>query len=78
MKKLKLNFQHFDDTEVLTREQLKKITGGEGSDSGGGTKKQKCCPKNDCNSPQCSSCVVIPPGHHADCSANANSQVCNC
>lgn len=31
MKKLKLNFQHFGDTEVLTREQLKKITGGNGS-----------------------------------------------
>lgn len=31
MKKLKLNFQDFGNTEVLTREQLKKIVGGDGS-----------------------------------------------
>lgn len=30
MKKLKLNFNDFNDTEVLTREQLKKINGGGG------------------------------------------------
>lgn len=28
MKKLKLNIQHLDGVEVLTREQLKKVMGG--------------------------------------------------
>ena len=31
MKKLKLSFRDLDNTEVLTREQLKKIVGGSGS-----------------------------------------------
>lgn len=31
MKKLKLNFHDFDNTEVLSRDQLKKILGGDGS-----------------------------------------------
>lgn len=39
MKKLRLRFQDFGDTEVLTREQLKKIMGGEGSGGGG----NGCC-----------------------------------
>ncbi|HTN08412.1 hypothetical protein [Agriterribacter sp.] len=34
MKKLKLNFQDFKSTEVLTREHLKTIIGGDGGSGG--------------------------------------------
>ena len=39
MKKLKLDFQHLGNAEVLTRSQLKKIMGGEGGSGGEGDKK---------------------------------------
>jgi len=34
MKKLRLNFTDYDNTEVLSREQLKRIMGGDGSGNG--------------------------------------------
>lgn len=34
MKKLKLNFSNFETAEVLTRDELKKIVGGDESGSG--------------------------------------------
>jgi hypothetical protein len=36
MKKLKLDFQHLGNAEVLTRSQLKQIMGGDGGSGGGG------------------------------------------
>ena len=44
MKKLKLNLSDFKDTEVLTREQLKVVTGGSG------VMKYMCClPSGNCS-----------------------------
>ena len=79
MKKLRLNLQNIEGSPVLTREQLKKVLGGDDPGSDGGSTRKKCCPKDNCSSAQCSTCVTIPSGSHADCSGNgSNSQVCNC
>ncbi|SDE20256.1 hypothetical protein SAMN04487894_12617 [Niabella drilacis] len=37
MKKLKLNLVNLEGTQVLTRDQLKRIMGGQGSGEGSGT-----------------------------------------
>ncbi|SDE20492.1 hypothetical protein SAMN04487894_12627 [Niabella drilacis] len=45
MKKLKLNFQNIEGTQVLTRDQLKKILGGDGgsgASGGSGNMKYRC------------------------------------
>lgn len=36
MKKLKLDFQHLGNVELLTRSQLKQIVGGDGGSGGDG------------------------------------------
>lgn len=63
MKKLKLNLQHLENVEVLTRSQLKKVLGGFvalgsvncgvacGGDYGG-----------TCDNPHCSSCISKDDG----------------
>lgn len=45
MKKLKLSELYLGKAEMLSREQLKKVLGGNGSGSGssGGQKRYKCC-----------------------------------
>lgn len=69
----------------LSRTEMKNVLGGVDTmdsnagldDSGGGC--YKCCPKNSCGSPLCSTGVNVPDGSHADCSANgSDSQVCKC
>lgn len=42
MKKLKLNFQHLGNAEILTRSQLKQIMGGYGSGGGGNNPDGSC------------------------------------
>lgn len=43
MKKLRLDFKNFNETEILSREQLKKIIGGDTSLGGSGCSVgQKC------------------------------------
>ena len=42
MKKLKLNVAELGATEILTREELKKVLGGTGSGSGSGSGEDKC------------------------------------
>lgn len=63
----------------LSKDEIKKVMGGYYDDFGdAGDKQQKCCPKGDCNSSACSTCVTVPKGSHADCSDNPNAQVCDC
>jgi len=67
MKKLKLDFQSLN-AEVLTRNQLKQILGGDDGSGGGAGGKYKCCPKGQPDSQFCSTCVTVPAGSHAVCS----------
>lgn len=49
MKKLKLRLQDIEGAEVLTREQLKRVLGGNGSGSGSGAGPvYDCVYDNDC------------------------------
>lgn len=73
MKKLKLNLENLDGTEVLSRAQLKNLLGG----FSGEVVKKKCCPTNQCSSSSCSECVEVPPGHTATCT-QPGSQICDC
>ncbi|MGN6266345.1 MAG: hypothetical protein ACTHM5_11760 [Ginsengibacter sp.] len=51
MKKLKLDFQHIEGFEVLTRSQLKKILGGDGGS--GGCSLSACTTDSDCAAGYC-------------------------
>lgn len=67
MKKLKLNLQNIKSTEVLTREQLKKIMGGTGSGSAGVGWTAKCEAK-------CKNSTITCYGYnHIGCAAVDNS-----
>lgn len=72
MKKLKLNFQHLGNVEVLTASQMKQVLGGTGEVSeigeGGGTRcVYYCCP--DDGGP-CSTGVSVT----VNCSSNEECQ----
>lgn len=74
MKKLILKRPDFKDGEVLTRSQLKKVLGGDGSGSGGsGTVKKKCCYTNPTG---CSVCVDVPAGSSASCPSGGTLSSC--
>lgn len=67
MKKLRLNMQHLNVGEALSRDQLKSIIGGEGyggsgspsnpSGSNSGSKKYKCCWTGTSNCSECVTCT---------------------
>ncbi len=66
----KLNLKLGGIKEMLTREQMKKVVGGDGyggGDSGGG-KRYSCCPGAMAVNVQCSECVTVPAGYTATCS----------
>lgn len=68
MKKLKLNVANLGATEILTREELKKVLGGADTGSGSGS---ETCTNNACgalNLPCCSAYDI--------CSAPDKSGVC--
>lgn len=72
MKRVNLQMLGVSVNDLLTREQMKKVMGGdEGSGSGSGDNRAagsyKCCPKDQPNSAQCSTCVTVPKGSHAVC-----------
>lgn len=61
MHKLKLSELNLSDAEVLTRDQLKKVLGGDGS--GGGSMCNQCCYNdypNDCST--CNENSYCPSG----------------
>lgn len=67
MKKLKLQALNFRAQEILTRDQLKTIVGGET-----GSTKYKCCWNNFPDS--CSSCVEVSSNY--TCVAGSSAVVC--
>lgn len=83
MKKLKLHFQHLTLDEVLTREQLKLVIGGDGYGYGGGAPQEpqgggvghknfyKCCWSG---TNQCSPCVPC----EAQCLCMSGSTISYC
>lgn len=58
--------------EMLTREQMKKVIGGEYA--GGGS--YQCCPLVSSNV-SCSDCVNVPSGSTASCSHGGTLTKCN-
>ncbi len=69
MKKLKLNLPRLEGAEVLTREQLKKVLGGDGS---GGTD----CGGSGCPSAHCE--VIVAGGHGANGQCMTTAYGCEC
>lgn len=64
MKKLNLNVADLGATEILSRDELKKVLGGTGTGStgsGGGACNSKCSTSSDCGS-VCQNCVTIGSG----------------
>ena len=68
MKKLKLSLQNIEGVEVLTREQLKMVMGGDGGS--GGDPKCDCNSKDDCSKerPNCLNCGGPVSGFYGFCS----------
>lgn len=58
MKKLKLNLQHFEGAEVLTRSQLKKVLGGDDGGGSGDGGSVACKSDDDCND-ICCNCFCL-------------------
>lgn len=70
MKKLILNPNAFNKGEVLTRAQLKKVMGGDGSDTGSGAGGYyKCCNYQNCTS--CGEKTWVPSGSVGVCENGA-------
>ena len=63
MKKLSLKMKGIG--EMLTREQMKKVLGGDGFE--GGTRGYQCCPGPGNGTIGCSACVVYPSGTIVSC-----------
>ena len=70
MKKLKLRALELGATEILTREQLKKVLGGSGSGTGSGGSGGLGCPVDECDAghpcrtPLSCGSVLCPDGVH--------------
>jgi hypothetical protein len=64
MKKLSLKMKGIG--EMLTREQMKMVLGGDGFE-GGGNGAYKCCPGPGNGTVQCSDCIVPPNGSTPSC-----------
>ncbi len=64
----KLNLKLGGIKEMLSREQMKKVVGGDGYgyyDSN--SKSYRCCPGAFAINIQCSECVTVPAGYTASC-----------
>mgnify|MGYP007126786772 FL=1 len=61
MKKLKLRLQNIEGAEVLSREQLKKVMGGDFGGSGGPNCTSSCTSDSDCSGGDnsCKKCIAL-------------------
>lgn len=70
MKKLSLNAATFSKGEVLTRNQLKKVMGGNSSATGGcSVPGTKCTSSSECGG-KCPNCVAIPGQTYSICATS--------
>ncbi|HXH98688.1 MAG TPA: hypothetical protein VNI52_00335 [Sphingobacteriaceae bacterium] len=67
----KLNFKLGGIGEMLTKEQMKKVVGGDY----GGKKGYQCCPGPGDGGIDCSDCVEVKPGETATCT-QGNKTAC--